>query len=174
MQWKSLACTVPNYYSWNPNSFIAFARCFIKSYICILPSYIFQGRIKLDVGGNIFTTSILTLTRESDSMLAAMFSGRHEIISEPDGCVFIDRDGTHFRHVLNYLRDGGVHMDSLPRNRQLLKELRKEAVYYQLHGLVQQIEKYLHWFVDVLSAYKVLKSTAQRSRCDFFLLKDTL
>lgn len=104
----------------------------------------FQGRIKLDVGGNIFTTSILTLTRESDSMLAAMFSGRHDIISEPDGCVFIDRDGTHFRYVLNYLRDGGVQMDSLPRNRQLLKELRKEAVYYQLHGLIQQIEKHLY------------------------------
>ena len=77
-------------------------------------------------------------------MLAAMFSGRHEIISESDGCVFIDRDGTHFRYVLNYLRDGGVNMDCLPRNRQMLKELRKEAVYYQLHGLVQQIEKYLY------------------------------
>lgn len=91
-----------------------------------------------------FTTSVLTLTRESDSMLAAMFSGRHEIISEPDGCVFIDRDGTHFRYVLNYLRDGGVNMDCLPRNRQFLRELRKEAIYYQLHGLVHQIEKCLY------------------------------
>lgn len=56
-----------------------------------------QGRIKLDVGGHVYTTSLLTLTRESDSMLAAMFSGRHELIREEDGCVFIDRDGTHFR-----------------------------------------------------------------------------
>lgn len=59
-----------------------------------------QGRIKLDVGGHVFTTSLLTLTRESDSMLAAMFSGRHEVIKEDDGCVFIDRDGTHFRSDL--------------------------------------------------------------------------
>ena len=57
----------------------------------------FQGRIKIDVGGNVYTTSMLTLTREKDSMLAAMFGGRHEVMKEEDGCVFIDRDGTHFR-----------------------------------------------------------------------------
>ncbi|KAH3694186.1 uncharacterized protein LOC127861643 isoform X1 [Dreissena polymorpha] len=103
-----------------------------------------KGRVKLDVGGHVFTTSLLTLTREADSMLAAMFSGRHELLKEEDGCVFIDRDGTHFRYVLNYLRDGGLNMDCLPRDRQLLKELKKEATYYQLHGLLQQIEKYLY------------------------------
>lgn len=103
----------------------------------------FQGRVKLDVGGHVYTTSLLTLTRDAESMLAAMFSGRHEIRVEQDGTVFIDRDGTHFRHILNYLRDGGVTVDSLPRSRQVLKELRNEAVYYQLHGLVQQIEKFL-------------------------------
>jgi len=45
----------------------------------------------------VYTTSMLTLTREKDSMLAAMFGGRHEVMKEEDGCVFIDRDGTHFR-----------------------------------------------------------------------------
>ena len=74
-------------------------------------------------------------------MLAAMFSGRHEVKVEDDGTIFIDRDGTHFRHILNYLRDGGIKLDALPRNRQVLRELRNEAVFYQLHGLVQQIEK---------------------------------
>ncbi|KAK3577459.1 hypothetical protein CHS0354_032310 [Potamilus streckersoni] len=102
-----------------------------------------MGRIKLDVGGSIYTTSRLTLTKEADSMLAAMFSGRHEIIEETDGSVFIDRDGKHFRYILNYLRDGGINIDTLPRNRQVLKEIRHEAIYYQLHGLVQQIEKAL-------------------------------
>jgi len=74
-------------------------------------------------------------------MLAAMFSGRHNIKIESDGTVFIDRDGTHFRYILNYLRDGCLKTDALPRNRQVLRELRNEAVYYQLHGLLQQIEK---------------------------------
>ena len=102
-----------------------------------------QGRIKLDVGGHIFTTSQLTLTREADSMLAAMFSGRHGLKKEEDGTIFIDRDGTHFRYILNYLRDGGLGTDALPRSKQMLRELRNEAVYFQLHGLVQHIEKYL-------------------------------
>lgn len=102
-----------------------------------------KGRIRLDVGGSVFTTSRLTLTRDSDSMLAAMFSGRHHVTQEDDGTVFIDRDGTHFRYILNYLRDGGVNQDSLPRDRQVLKELRNEAVYFQLNGLVQIIEKFL-------------------------------
>ena len=74
-------------------------------------------------------------------MLAAMFSGRHPIKLEEDGTVFIDRDGTHFRYILNYLRDGGVQLDALPRNRQVLRELKSEAIFFQLHGLVQQIEK---------------------------------
>ncbi|XP_061176873.1 rho-associated protein kinase 1-like [Saccostrea echinata] len=100
-----------------------------------------KGRIKLDIGGVIFTTSRLTLTRDSESMLAAMFSGRHEVRVEDDGTIFIDRDGTHFRYILNYLRDGGIKLDALPRNRQVLRELRNEAVFYQIHGLVQQIEK---------------------------------
>lgn len=102
-----------------------------------------KGRIRLDVGGSVFTTSRLTLTRDADSMLAAMFSGRHHVTQEADGTVFIDRDGTHFRYILNYLRDGGVNQDGLPRDRQVLKELRNEAVYFQLNGLVQTIEKYL-------------------------------
>ncbi|KAL8559467.1 hypothetical protein ACOMHN_037131 [Nucella lapillus] len=102
-----------------------------------------KGRIKLDVGGHVFTTSQLTLTREADSMLAAMFSGRHGLKKEEDGTIFIDRDGTHFRYILNYLRDGGLSTDALPRNKQTLRELRNEAVYFQLHGLVQHIEKIL-------------------------------
>lgn len=47
------------------------------------------------------------------------------------------------RYILNYLRDGGVNHNGLPRDRQVLKELRNEAIYFQLNGLVQTIEKYL-------------------------------
>ncbi|KAK6169796.1 hypothetical protein SNE40_020780 [Patella caerulea] len=102
-----------------------------------------KGRVKLDVGGHVYTTSMLTLTRDQDSMLAAMFSGRHPIKTEADGTVFIDRDGTHFRYILNFLRDGGLNAEALPRNKQTLRELRNEAVYFQLHGLAQQVEKLL-------------------------------
>jgi hypothetical protein len=49
--------------------------------------------------------------RDSHSMLAAMFSSRHPRPHQ-NGAIFIDRDGTRFRHVLNYLRDGVLHVQA--------------------------------------------------------------
>ena len=43
-------------------------------------------------------------------MLAVMFSGRHHATKGGDGRYFIDRDGTHFRYILNYLRDGNTYI----------------------------------------------------------------
>ena len=94
-----------------------------------------ENRVKLDVGGHHYATSTSTLTRDQDSMLAAMFSGRHSIQREEDGNYFIDRDGTHFRYILNYLRDGGFKDETLPTGRGILNELLTEAEYYQLSGL---------------------------------------
>ena len=51
----------------------------------------FDSRIKLDIGGSLFTTTTSTLSRFPDSMLAAMFSGRHELPKTEDGTYFIDR-----------------------------------------------------------------------------------
>ncbi|KAG0173380.1 BTB (POZ) domain-containing protein [Apophysomyces sp. BC1034] len=50
-------------------------------------------------------TSLNTLRRDQNSLFATMFSGRHQLTSESDGAYFIDRDPSHFRLVLNYLRD---------------------------------------------------------------------
>ena len=60
--------------------------------------------VNLHVGGRRFTTSLQTLTKDPDSMLAAMFSGKFEVKPSEDGAFFIDRDGTHF--ILNYHRTG--------------------------------------------------------------------
>lgn len=96
-----------------------------------------ESKVKLDIGGCVYTTSILTLTKDSNSMLAAMFSGRHSLKQETDGSYFIDRDGTHFRFILNYLRDGGFREGMLPNDVTFLNELLTEAEYYQIDGLVQ-------------------------------------
>jgi hypothetical protein len=50
-----------------------------------------SGKVKLGVGGQHYTTSVTTLTAEADSMLAAMFSGRHELEKDDEGRVFLDR-----------------------------------------------------------------------------------
>ncbi|GFN80444.1 BTB/POZ domain-containing protein kctd21 [Plakobranchus ocellatus] len=102
-----------------------------------------ESRIKLDIGGNQFTTSLLTLTKDPDSMLAAMFSGRHQLKTEGDGSYFIDRDGTHFRYLLNYLRDGCIKEGTLPQNETMWRELRTEAEFYQLSGLDEYLRDLL-------------------------------
>ena len=100
-----------------------------------------QGtKLKLDVGGQLFTTSKLTLCKDSNSMLAAMFSGRHELTPGPDGSYFIDRDGTHFRYILNFLRDGEIKDGTLPDSESLWRELLAEADYYQLSDLAEYLQ----------------------------------
>ena len=69
-----------------------------------------------------FMTSTLTLTKEPDSMLLAMFSGRHALRQDDDGTYFIDRDATHFCYILNYLRDGGFRSGTLPADPCFLAE----------------------------------------------------
>ncbi|KAG2685398.1 hypothetical protein I3760_10G123900 [Carya illinoinensis] len=98
--------------------------------------------VHLNIGGKKFCTTADTLThREPDSMLAAMFSGRHTVCEDPrKGYVFIDRDGKHFRHILNWLRDGVVPM--LTDCEYL--ELVREAEYYQLLGLIDGINAVLN------------------------------
>jgi hypothetical protein len=69
----------------------------------------FKGRVKLNVGGVKYETTLTTLTADGDdSMLGSMFSGRHELHPNEDGEVFIDRDGKHFGHILNVLRNSSV------------------------------------------------------------------
>ncbi|RUS21645.1 hypothetical protein BC937DRAFT_91991 [Endogone sp. FLAS-F59071] len=95
-----------------------------------------KEKVKLNVGGYLFETSITTLTRDRQSMLAAMFSGRHALIAEADGSYFIDRDGTHFRLILNYLRDLRIP-SSVTDDQKICDELIQEARFYQIDGLLK-------------------------------------
>ncbi|XP_062100284.1 FH protein interacting protein FIP2-like [Humulus lupulus] len=93
------------------------------------------------IGGKKFYTTVDTLTqREPYSMLATMFSGWHTVCQDPEmGFVFVDRDGKHFRHILNWLRDGVV--PTLKDSQ--FAELLREAEYYQLPGLMEEINAIL-------------------------------
>ncbi|MBZ3878889.1 BTB/POZ domain-containing protein KCTD7 [Sciurus carolinensis] len=97
-------------------------------------SRVFPEVVPLNIGGAHFTTRLSTLRRYEDTMLAAMFSGRHYIPTDSEGRYFIDRDGTHFGDVLNFLRSG----DLPPRER--VRAVHKEAQYYAIGPLLEQLE----------------------------------
>ena len=71
-------------------------------------------------------------------MLHAMFSGRFDTKPSEDGSYFIDRDGTYFRYILNYLRTGQltVAKDEMARIRE---ELLSEAEFYQVEGIISEL-----------------------------------
>jgi hypothetical protein len=69
-------------------------------------AHIFQKKkILLNVGGHRFETSLQTLTAVPTTCFDSLFSGRFELIPDAEGGYFIDRDGVHFRHILNF-REG--------------------------------------------------------------------
>ncbi|XP_078681685.1 uncharacterized protein LOC144916433, partial [Branchiostoma floridae x Branchiostoma belcheri] len=111
--------------------------------------------VTLDVGGHIYRTTMTTLTRYPDSMLGAMFGGDLETLRDDQGRYFIDRDGTLFRHVLNFLRTGQL---VLPEDFKELPLLKMEADFYQIQPLI-----------EALKTYKA--SMYQRCAHDFVVLK---
>ena len=121
----------------------------------------FSSRIKVDVGGFKFTTTRSTLQAAPDSMLDAYFSGRHTNETDDEGYHFIDRDGTHFRHILNFLRDQKNFTLELPTEQ--MKELINEADYYGITARMaascpavakivlkkQRLMKQLGWLAEI-------------------------
>ena len=63
-----------------------------------------EDMVQLNVGGSIFTMRRAVLER-APGFFGALFSGRHAVARDVHGSVVIDRDGTHFSHILAYLRD---------------------------------------------------------------------
>jgi len=88
-----------------------------------------QAQIKLNIGGTIFSTTRATL--ENSTYFRQLIYPRSNTHFNTDGSIFIDRDGTHFRHIINYLRDNTV--PSL--NASELEQLLTEANFYQLNDL---------------------------------------
>ena len=50
---------------------------------------------------------------------------------------FIDRDGTHFRYILNYLRTGQL---IVPEDKIIRRELFTEAKFYQVQGMIEELK----------------------------------
>jgi hypothetical protein len=118
----------------------------------------FKDRITLTVGGVDFVTSLGTLQRAQACSLFAHLFGNRSVPSkaatprknrstgfpfeaEDDSKFYFDRDPTHFRHILNYLRGGNIvnraYLADLPKTSR--HELAQEALYYGITDLIALI-----------------------------------
>ena len=107
-------------------------------------------------------------------MLHAMFSGRFDTKPAEDGSYFIDRDGTHFRYILNYLRTGQL---IVPEDKVVRRELLTEAEFYQVEGIIKEMKARPFKDSVILSSdqqqalINLLKEThSTSSSCDYALI----
>jgi hypothetical protein len=99
-----------------------------------------EGHVELNIGGYRFQTSVQTLCRVPHTFFDAYFSGRYAQDVCLDGSIFVDRDGEHFGHVLEYMRDGVVSVaDVVARpSVSLLRALKREFGFYCIELSVEQ------------------------------------
>eukprot|EP01133_Synstelium_polycarpum_P009760 gene9760-11397_t len=88
--------------------------------------------ITLNIGGKVYSTSLATLTSVKGSYFDVMFNGSltPKPMANTTNTYFIDRDGKHFRHILNMLR--GKKTD-IPR--EIMVDLEDELSFYGLRKL---------------------------------------
>ena len=98
--------------------------------------------VYLNVGGTVYTTTSDTLNNDGGGYLSILVrnqstEGRVKNTLSKDGNIFIDRNGTLFEYILDFLRNG-----RLPSRLSdvLLVDLRDEAMFYQIPELVQLLE----------------------------------
>ena len=92
--------------------------------------------ISLNIGGHLYSTARSTIDGNVDSR---SFLAR--LVSDRRARYFVDRDGTHFRYILNYLREKTL---ALPKDFTGLQELLVEARFYQIDQLINDIENRLN------------------------------
>jgi hypothetical protein len=102
-----------------------------------------EGRIELNIGGYRFVTSVQTLRRVPHTFFDAYFSGRYAQDVCADGSIFVDRDGEHFGHVLEYMRDGFVSVAEAGARPSvsLLRALKREFGFYCIELCADQPEE---------------------------------
>ncbi|KAF7258449.1 hypothetical protein EG68_04193 [Paragonimus skrjabini miyazakii] len=99
----------------------------------------FTAPVHVDVGGVLYTSSLETLTKYPNSRLGRMFSGVIPIVLDTmKQHYFIDRDGALFRHVLNFLRTGQLHLDA---HYEELDQLIQEAQHYELNEMLVALKE---------------------------------
>lgn len=118
--------------------------------------------VELNVGGTAFTTTKQTLLRAGACpFFVHLLSGRFAVRRDKVGRIFIDRDGTHFHHILNFLRDGSERWLGTARTLPacIRNDLRREAAFYSISELE-----------TLLDAQSIMVDDAADRTCVMYLL----
>lgn len=88
--------------------------------------------VQLNIGGHFFTTTLSTLRKHPGSKLEDLFSGQPKLRSDAEGRYFIDRDGTHFGAILEFLRTERLPTENvLQVDTQQHSSLLRQLDFYQ-------------------------------------------
>ena len=112
--------------------------------------------IQLNVGGMTFETTESTLARHPATFFGALARNRGAATR-----LFVDRDPTHFRHVLNYLRSGVI---TAPADDDAKAELLLELEFYALHDFARGLCGPVLDLTKHLDAAGVLEDRADEAR----------
>ncbi|KAM9173832.1 BTB/POZ domain-containing protein KCTD14 [Pangshura tecta] len=78
-----------------------------------------------------------------------MFTGQPKLRTDSEGRFFIDRPGTYFKYILEYLRSNQVPT-------QCIQDVYKEALFYDIEPLVKQLEDSPPIFGEVVARKQFL------------------
>ncbi|XP_064032300.1 potassium channel regulatory protein [Pogoniulus pusillus] len=94
--------------------------------------------VVLSVGGVRFVTLASTLLRFPESRLAQMLNNDDQEFKLVNGEFFVDRDGTLFSYILDFLRTLQI---SLPTDFSDYQRLQREAEFYRLYPLANLLKQ---------------------------------
>jgi hypothetical protein len=103
--------------------------------------------VKLNIGGTRYTTTMGTLTkRGASNFFSSLLSGRHAVRRDEKGAVWVDREGSYFGVILEYLRTGELFVPpTVP-----LIGVRREAEFYgiEIPTLAESVERASLSYID--------------------------
>ncbi|ORX85438.1 POZ domain-containing protein [Basidiobolus meristosporus CBS 931.73] len=145
----------------------------------------YSSKIVLNVGGQLFTTSLTTLRSVPESMISAMFSpewsqtiktgeASEEAVEEVP---FIDRDPILFRVILHYLRTRQLRLElatSMEGGPVSLGALRDEAHFFGLEELEKELQKREEnaWYISSKATQAVLVIVVRGTDHEFHFNKE--
>lgn len=92
----------------------------------------FKGRVSLNVGGQVFFSTVAVLTSDSGSLFCTVLGGFANVMLSNDA-LFIDRDPGVFQLILDFLNRGSLGLEDLSASE--LELLAWDAHFYELDDL---------------------------------------